>query len=113
MRSQRKRHVLFVVHRVGPPVNEKQLSQALRRSILMLYGETAVADSRFYLDKYDEATGIGILQCTSESLSNVLTAACVISSVGESRVSFDPKLTSGTIKGLAAGQASLNNLYLV
>ncbi len=102
MRPHRKRHILFMMHRVGPPVGEKQLSQALRRSVLMLYGETAVADSRFFLDKYDEETGIGVLQCTSESLSYVLAAACVISSVGESRVSFDPKRTSGTIKGLAA-----------
>lgn len=103
MRAHRKRHVLFVMHRAGPPVSEKQLSQVLRRSILMLYGETAVADSHFFLDKYDEDTGIGILQCTSEALSNVLAAACLISSVGESRVSFDPKRTSGTIKGLRAG----------
>ena len=103
MRYHRKRHILFVVHRDGPPVSEKQLSQTLRRSILMLYGETAVADSRFFLDKYDEESGIGVLQCTSESLSNTLAAACVVSSVGETRVSFDPKRTSGTIKGLGAG----------
>jgi RNase P/RNase MRP subunit POP5 len=100
VRTNRKRHVAFIVIHEGPPVSEKQLSIALRHALLSLYGEVAVAHSRFFVDRYDEETGAGILQCSATVLPNLLTAACLIESVGESQVSFSPQLSSGTIKGL-------------
>jgi RNase P/RNase MRP subunit POP5 len=100
MKTDRKRHVSFVLVREGPPVGEKQLSNALRHALLSLYGEVAVAYSRLFVDRYDETTGEGILQCSATIIPNLLTAACLIESIGESQVSFSPQLSSGTIKSL-------------
>ncbi|NWF97130.1 MAG: hypothetical protein HXY34_13390 [Candidatus Thorarchaeota archaeon] len=97
----RRRHVLFQLHHAGPAVSEKQLSAAIRKSLLTLFGEVCVADSHFYLDSYDPDSGLGILQCSSSVLPDLLTAASVIRMVDQTEVSFDPRKTSGTIKSLS------------
>ncbi len=101
MRRYRRRHVLFRLYQSGPPVSEKQLVSAVRRSLLSIYGEVCVADSHFYLDFFDEATGIGIFQCNANTLLEVLTAACVLGMINNTRVSFAPRRTSGTVKSLS------------
>ncbi|MHA1905074.1 MAG: Rpp14/Pop5 family protein [Candidatus Thorarchaeota archaeon] len=101
MRMNRKRYVLFKLHRRGPKVTGKQLSTTLWNSILSLFGEVSTSDSRLFIDEgYDENTGVGFLQCNAASLNNVLAAAAVIDSIGKTKVSFQSKKTSGTIKGL-------------
>ena len=61
MKSRRKRYVRFCLHMDGPPVNEKQLASAVRMSLLSIYGEVEVADSRFFLNEYDERKTDGLL----------------------------------------------------
>lgn len=68
--------------------------------MLLLYGEVHAADSRLYLLDFDEKTGIGVLQCSADSLQQIITAAAVINMIEDTPVSFEPKRTSGTIKGL-------------
>jgi RNase P/RNase MRP subunit POP5 len=100
MKSRRKRYVRFCLHMDGPPVSDKRLASAMRMSLLSIYGEVEVADSRFFLNEYDESSGIGILQCNAASLDNVITSAVLLSSIDGTSVSFEPKKTSGTIKAL-------------
>ncbi|MHA2063343.1 MAG: Rpp14/Pop5 family protein [Candidatus Thorarchaeota archaeon] len=100
MKIRRKRYLQFCLHRDGIPPNGKQLTSEIRKSLLSLYGEVAVADSRFYLSEYDEDSGIGILQCNAALLEKVITSAVLIGSIEKTRVSFEPKKTSGTVKGL-------------
>lgn len=100
MTKNNKRYVRFLLHREGPLVSNRQLTTAIRRTLLSLFGEVSVADSKFFLTEYDEETGIGVLQCSTLSLAQVMTSTALISLIGESRVSFQPKKTSGTIKGL-------------
>ncbi len=100
MKSRRKRYVRFRLHMDGPPVTDKQLASALRGSLLSIYGEVEVADSRFFLDEYDEGNGFGILQCNAASLDNLITSAVLMSSINGTSVSFEPKKTSGTIRAL-------------
>jgi RNase P/RNase MRP subunit POP5 len=101
MKKSRKRYVLFHLFTQGAPVNEKQVIQAIRESLLSLYGEVSVADSRIYLNEFDMSTGVGILQCNADSLAQVLTSASIISSIDDTPVSFAPQRTSGTLKSLA------------
>jgi len=100
MRGRRKRYLRFCLHREGSPVNDKQLATEIRKNLLSLYGEVVVADSRLYLSDYNEDSGIGILQCNAAVLEQVITSAVLIGSIGKTRVSFEPKKTSGTLKGL-------------
>ena len=100
MKKGRKRYVLFQLFTQGPPVDDKQLIRAIRESLLSLYGEVSVADSRIYLNEFDMTTGIGIIQCNAASLAQVLTSASIISSIDDTQVSFAPKKTSGTLKSL-------------
>ena len=100
MKGRRKRYLRFCLHREGRPVNDKQLTKEIRRSLLSLYGEVAVADSRLYLSEYDEDSGVGILQCNAALLEKVITSAVLIGSIEKTRVSFEPKKTSGSLKGL-------------
>lgn len=74
---------------------------ALWKSLLSLYGEVHAADSKLYLLDFDESSGIGVLQCSEPALKQVITAAAIIDAIEQTSVSFEPKKTSGTIKGLS------------
>ncbi len=100
MKGRRKRYLKFCLHWDGSPPNGKQLTIEIRKSLLSLYGEVAVADSRLYLSEYNEDSGVGILQCNAAVLEKVITSAVLIGSIEKTPVSFEPKKTSGTVKGL-------------
>lgn len=90
----------FHLHMAGPSISGKQLSNAIRSSMLSIYGEVAVADSRFFLSEYDETSGHGILQSSAGLLEKVITSAVLLASVESTQVSFQPSKTSGTIRSL-------------
>jgi RNase P/RNase MRP subunit POP5 len=100
MKKNRRRYLLFHLHREGQPVSGKHLGSALWKSLLSLYGEIHAADSKLYLLDFDEISGIGVLQCSASTLEQIITAAVVIKAIEQTLVSFEPKKTSGTIKGL-------------
>jgi RNase P/RNase MRP subunit POP5 len=100
MKKTRRRYLSFHLHSDSAILDEKQLSTAIWKNLLSLYGEVSAADSKLYLVEFDTKTGAGILQCTSHSLNQVITSAVLIESIGKNLVSFEPKKTSGTIKGL-------------
>ena len=102
MKKSRRRYLSFRLHSDGPTIDdEKQLSNAIWKNLLSLYGEINAADSKLYLVSFDQEKGEGVLQCTLSSLEMVITSAVLIGSIGKSLVSFEPKRTSGTIKGLS------------
>lgn len=100
MKMTRRRYLSFHLHSENSTLDDKQLSTAIWKNLLSLYGEVSAADSKLYLVEFDEKSGAGILQCTATSLDNVITSAVLIGSIGKSLVSFEPKKTSGTIKAL-------------
>lgn len=100
MKRLRRRYILFTLHQEKHSIDEKQLSSSLWKSLLSLYGEIQASDSRLYIINYDEKTGEGILQCSLPSLPQVIAAAAVIGAINGTDVSFEPRKTSGTIKGL-------------
>ena len=100
MKKTRKRYLRFILHRNGADITDKQFSNAIWSSLLSLYGEICTADSKFYLNSYDAKKGTGILQCNAAALEKVIASAVMINSIGNTRVSFEPKKISGTIKGL-------------
>lgn len=100
MKKVKRRYLFFKLHRDGSSIEGKQLSMAIWKSLLSLYGEIQAADSKLYLIEFDESLGEGILQCSLPSLQQVIAAAAVIGAIDGNAVSFEPKKTSGTIKGL-------------
>jgi RNase P/RNase MRP subunit POP5 len=100
MKDNRKRYLLFKIHLDGPPFTIKQLSSAIWKNLLSLFGEVQISDTRLYMNEYDEKTGTGYLQCNLTQLENVITAAALIESINGTKISFEPKKTSGTIKAL-------------
>ena len=98
MIDYRRRYVRFRVH-ASDTLDEKELAKAIRKSILMLYGEVTLADSRFYINEFDSATGIGIFHSTLRTLDKILASAALVYKVGRTIVSIQPLKTSGTIKG--------------
>ncbi|TFG10011.1 hypothetical protein EU538_03340 [Candidatus Thorarchaeota archaeon] len=100
MKMEKKRHLLFKLHRLGPPVIERHLVSAIRSSLHTLYGEVCVATSKLYLDEYDSTNGEGILQCNLENLNEVVAAACMLSRIEETEVSFQPLKLSGSLRSL-------------
>ena len=100
MKRDRRRYLSFQLHSEDSALDDKQVSMAIWKNLLSLYGEVSASDSKLYLVEFDGTLGTGILQCTSNSLNKVITAAVLIGSIGNSKVSFEPKKTSGTIKGL-------------
>ena len=100
MKTRRKRYLKFRLHRDGISPAGKKIVEEIRKSLLSLYGEMAVADSRLYMSEYDEKSGVGVLQCNASLLDRVITSAVLISSIEKTRISFEPRKTSGTLKGL-------------
>ncbi|MCJ7817677.1 MAG: hypothetical protein MUP60_02400 [Candidatus Thorarchaeota archaeon] len=100
MKNVRRRYLFFKLHQDGPKIEEKQLSLAIWKSLLSLYGEIQAADSKLYIIEFDESLEEGILQCSLPSLQQVIAAASVIGTIDETTVSFEPRKTSGTIKSL-------------
>ncbi|MFW9963486.1 MAG: Rpp14/Pop5 family protein [Candidatus Sifarchaeia archaeon] len=100
MKKGRRRYLSFQLHSDGSRFDDRQIGIAIWQNLLSLYGEVSAADSKLYLVEFDRKTGTGIIQCTASSLNKVITAAVLINTVGESLVSFEPRKTSGTIKGL-------------
>ena len=100
MKKTRRRYLSFLLHSDGSKLDDKKLGTAIWKNLLSLYGEVSAADSKLYLVEFDEESGEGILQCTAPSLDKVIVSAVLIGSIGKSLVSFEPKKTSGTIKGL-------------
>lgn len=99
-KTARRRYVLFHLHRTGPSIDARHVSNAIWKSFLSLFGETSVADSRLFINDYDEENGLGVLQCNAESVDKVLASAALLSSIDGTQVSFWPERTSGTLKGL-------------
>ncbi|MFW9846333.1 MAG: Rpp14/Pop5 family protein [Candidatus Thorarchaeota archaeon] len=100
MKTRRKRYLKFRLHRDGAPPTGKKVAEEIWKSLLSLYGEVAVADSRLYMSEYDQKSGVGVLQCSAALLERVITSAVLIDSIEGTRVSFEPKKTSGTLRGL-------------
>ena len=100
MKPNRKRYVLFTIHQDGPSFSDKQLAATIWSNLLSLYGEIGIADCKLYINEYDEKTGIGYLQCNASKLEFVITAASLIKTVNDTKISFQPTKTSGTIKAL-------------
>ena len=100
MKKTRRRYLSFHLHSEKPISDDKQLSTAIWKNLMSLYGEVSAADSKLYLVEFDEKSGEGILQCTAHSLDKIITSAVLIGSIGKKLVSFEPKKTSGTIKAL-------------
>jgi RNase P/RNase MRP subunit POP5 len=100
MIPDRRRYVLFILHSERGSIEEKHLIQAIRRSVLTLFGEAALADSKLYLSKYDSESGRGVLHCALRTLDQVLASVALIAAVDDISVSFQPLRTSGTLKGL-------------
>ncbi|MFW9793429.1 MAG: Rpp14/Pop5 family protein [Candidatus Thorarchaeota archaeon] len=102
MKKTRKRYLSFHLHSDEPITDDgKMLSTAIWKNLLSLYGEISAADSKLYLVSFDHEKSEGVLQCTLSSLEKVITSAVLIGTIGKSLVSFEPKRTSGTIKGLS------------
>ncbi|MCF2137243.1 MAG: hypothetical protein K9W43_08375 [Candidatus Thorarchaeota archaeon] len=101
MKPYRKRYVRFELVMEGDQVTDQQVVNAIRKNLMGLYGEIAVADSRVYLQDYDEETGQGVIQVNEQILERVLAAASLIYSIEATKISFIPKTTSGTIRALS------------
>ncbi|MFX1604388.1 MAG: Rpp14/Pop5 family protein [Promethearchaeota archaeon] len=100
MKKTRRRYLSFHLHSESSISDGMQLSTAIWKNLMSLYGEVSAADSKLYLVEFNEENGKGVLQCTASSLDKVITSAVLIGSIGKKLVSFEPKKTSGTIKAL-------------
>ncbi len=100
MKQGRKRYTYFKIHRDGPSIDERQLSNAIWKNMLSLYGEIIVSETRFFLNEYDEEKGTGYFQCNAARLQEVVSAAVLLECIEKTQVSVEPIKTSGTIKAL-------------
>ncbi|TXT56953.1 MAG: hypothetical protein BAJATHORv1_20551 [Candidatus Thorarchaeota archaeon] len=100
MKTSRRRHILFRIHSSGDIPQGDIIIQILRENLLSLFGEIVVADSKLYLEEFDDAKGRGVIQCDAKTMKEVLAAAAMMYEIGKNKVSFEPVKTSGTLKTL-------------
>ena len=100
MKQGRKRYTYFKIHQKGPAIDDRQLSNAIWKNMLSLYGEILVSETRFFLNEYDAEKGTGYFQCNAARSQEVISAAVLLESVEKTSISLEPIKTSGTIKAL-------------
>ncbi len=101
MKTYRRRYVLFrLLSEDNGAIDDKQIADAIRHSLLSLFGEIIVAESRLYVQAFDNNTGFGVLQVSQQALEKTLAAAALIRSIGDVGVIFHPIRTSGTLRAL-------------
>ncbi len=93
---ERRRYIQFEAYGAA---GEGEVSQAIRHSVMSLFGEDGYARSNFSIIRYGK--GRGICRCTHSWLDNCLVALALVREAGGRPIRIKAAAVSGTIKGLA------------
>ncbi len=99
VRSVRRRYLLFSVT-IESPIVEKAIWEAIRDSILTLYGSKGLSLIDPNLIEYNEAAKSGIIRCTHETERFLRASLASIVEVSGVPTAIRVQRVSGTIKTL-------------
>jgi len=92
---EKRRYIHF---KVFGPSGEKDVQDALSRSVLSLFGEDGYAKANFSIIEYSR--GKGICRCTHDWLDNILVALAFVREIKGEKARISVLGVSGTLKTL-------------
>ena len=94
----RDRYVVFRVHSQSSIPKLTDLKYKIWSKYQLIFGLSGTSEAGLYFETYDENTGLGIVRCTSKSLSSLLKIISVITQIMDKEVIIQVLLISGLIK---------------
>lgn len=94
----RDRYVVFRVNSQSSVPNLSDLKNKIWSKYQLIFGLSGTSEAGLYFESYDENTGLGIVRCTSKSLSSLLKIFAVITHIMDTEVIIQVLLVSGLIK---------------
>lgn len=95
----RRRHILFYVVS-EKSIKKNEIIREILNSCLRFLGELKAGELYLWISEYDENTKTGILSCSRESLSDVISAITLINKINGKKAAVITLKVSGTIKTL-------------
>lgn len=91
----------YVVFRVNSQTSIPKLSDFKNKiwnKYQLIFGLSGTSEAGLYFESYDESTGLGIVRCTSKSLSSLMKIFAVITHITDTEVMIQVLLISGLMK---------------
>lgn len=104
----RRRYLLLKIDGEKLP-DEKDFLNALRSSIIRLFGEFGASQTEVFLVEYNPEIKYAIVRCSHKSLSMVRAAIAAITRIAEKSVSIHVLLVSGTLRAL---RRRIQNIFI-
>ena len=97
---KRKRYIVYQVWPAGNPTpGFNDVDRAIRSSVRSFLGDHGAAQAGVWVmkDRYDPATGQGLVRCVHERVEQVRAALALVTMIGNARVRIDTLGVSGSI----------------
>jgi len=94
----RDRYVVFRVKSKTLIPNISDFKNKIWNKYQLIFGLSGTSDAGLYFESYDESTGLGIVRCTSKSLSSLMKIFAVITHISDFEIMIQVLFVSGMIK---------------
>ncbi|MEM2356995.1 MAG: Rpp14/Pop5 family protein [Candidatus Bathyarchaeia archaeon] len=92
--------MLKVIYRNNIELTKEKLQSMLLNSILTLFGEIGLVESKFKLVIFNQEKNLAIVKCAKNFLNNFRAATALINNLNGVEASIFIVKVSGTIKGV-------------
>lgn len=94
----RDRYVVFHIHPPSSIPTLSDLKNKIWNKYQLIFGLSGTSEAGLYFESYDENTGLGIVRCTSKSLSSLMKIFAVITHITDIEVMIQVLFISGLLK---------------
>ncbi len=90
----------IIMKNINAELNREKLQSALFNSILNLFGEAGLVESKFKLLIFNEEKKIAVVKCAKNFINNFRAAIALITNLNNEEALIFIAKVSGTIKGI-------------
>ena len=91
------------------PPNEKDFLNALRSSVIRLFGEYGASQTEIFLVEYDPEIKYAIVRCSHKSLPMIRASIAAVTRVAGEPIAIHVLLVSGTLRAL---RRRMQNIFI-
>jgi ribonuclease P/MRP protein subunit POP5 len=93
----RDRYVVITILAKGIDVSVQSIKSEVWQTYQKIYGISGSSSAGLYFEHFDEKSQTGIIRCSHDSLSHLLTVLALITSIDNQEVLLYPSYVSGVI----------------
>ncbi|MHA2357447.1 MAG: Rpp14/Pop5 family protein [Candidatus Heimdallarchaeaceae archaeon] len=95
---ERDRYVVFQILSEDNDLKLPELKQKIWQLYKMLYGVDKTSEAGLYFEEYDNQSKKGLIRCSSNSYSSLMTTLAMITEIDNKELIIIPTFVSGLIK---------------